>query len=118
MYLYIWVQLNNNLDSTFFRSLFYVLTAVLIFYADYIVIPIRVVAQSKEWVCCRSITGIVGSNPAGVLLSLVNVVYRQVSATGRSLVQRSPVECVCVCVCLCVCVCVCVCIFERNQMQH
>jgi len=29
------------------------------------------------------------------------------SATGRSLVQESPTECVCVCVCVFVCVCVC-----------
>ena len=57
--------------------------------------PIPVVAQSKDWVCCRSITRIVVSYPAGALLSLVNVVCRQVSATGRSLVQRSRIEYVC-----------------------
>ena len=35
----------------------------------------------------------------------------EVSATSRSLVQRSPTDySVCVCGCLCVCVCVCVCV--------
>ena len=86
------LQLNNNLASTFLRGLFYVLVPVLIYHADYIFMPIPVVARSKEWVCCRSITGIVGSNPPGALLSLVNVACGQVFATGRSLVQRSPVE--------------------------
>ena len=35
-------------------------------------------------------------------LSVVCVVYFQVDvyAAGRSLVQRSPIECVCVCVCV------------------
>jgi len=32
----------------------------------------------------------------------------EISSTGRSLVQRSPVETVCMRVCVCVCVCVCV----------
>jgi len=48
-------------------------------------------------------------------LSFVNFVFCQVevSATGRSLFQRSPTECVCVWVCVCVyvCVCVCVCVY-------
>ena len=50
------------------------LVAVLIYHAHYTFMPIPVVAQSKEWVCYLSITGTVGSNPAGALLSLVNVV--------------------------------------------
>jgi hypothetical protein len=58
--------------------------------------PIPVVARSKAWFCGRSLTGIVGSNPTGVhgCLSLVSVVCCQVevSATGWSLVQRSPTE--------------------------
>jgi len=39
-------------------------------------------------------------------MSVVSVVCCQVevSATGRSLVQRSSTEGVCVCVCVCVCV--------------
>jgi len=42
--------------------------------------------------------------PGHGCLSLVNIVCCQVevSATGRSLVQRSPTDCVCVCVCVCV----------------
>jgi len=46
----------------------------------------------------RSLAGIAGSNPTKGMagLSLFNVVCRQVqfSATGRSLVQRNPTECV------------------------
>ena len=53
-------------------------------------------------------------------MSVESVVCCQVvvSATGRSLVQRSPTECgaVCVCVFVCVCVCVCVCIIECDQV--
>jgi len=47
----------------------------------------------------HSLAGTVGLNPAGVMnvLSQVNVLYCQVeaSATGRSLVQRSPAEWLC-----------------------
>ena len=53
-------------------------------------------ALSKAWVCGRSLAGTAGSNPArGMYVSLVSVVCRQeeVSATGRSMVQRSPTEC-------------------------
>ena len=60
------------------------------------------------WVAARSMAArllavIAGSNPAEGMagLSFVNVVCCQVeaSATGRSLVQRSPIECeVCSCV--------------------
>jgi hypothetical protein len=60
-------------------------------------LPISVAVQSKAWVCGRSLAGIVGSNPAGAWksLSLVSVVCCQVevSASGWSLVQRSPTEC-------------------------
>ena len=52
-------------------------------------------APSKAWVCSCSLVGIVGSNPAGgICLSLVSVVCRQaeVSASGSSLVHRSPTE--------------------------
>jgi len=44
----------------------------------------------------------VGSNTAGGMdVSLVSAVccHAKVSASGLSLVQRSPTECVCVCVC-------------------
>ena len=63
--------------------------------------PIPVAERSTAKVCGRSLGGISGSNPAGSMgcLSLVNAVCWQVeiSATGRSLVQRSPTDCgVCV----------------------
>jgi hypothetical protein len=46
------------------------------------------------WACCRSLAVIAGFNPAG---GIVNVVCYQieVSAKGRTLVQRSSIECVC-----------------------
>jgi hypothetical protein len=60
-------------------------------------VPIPVAVRSKAWVCGRSLAGIVVSTPTGVMdvLSLVSVVCCQVevSETGLSLVQRSPIEC-------------------------
>jgi hypothetical protein len=60
-------------------------------------LPIPVAVRSKAWVCGRSLTRIMGSNPTGGhgCLSLVSVVCCQVevSATIWSLVQRSPTEC-------------------------
>jgi len=53
-------------------------------------------AQSKAWVCGRSLAGIVGSNPGEVMdVSLLSVVCCQVefSASGLSLAQGSPTEC-------------------------
>ena len=53
-------------------------------------------ARSKACVCGRSVAGIAGSNPAGGMgVSLVSVVSCQVgvSASGLSLVQRSPTDC-------------------------
>jgi uncharacterized membrane protein YccC len=59
-----------------------------------------VAARSKAWVCGSSLAGVVGSNLTDGYgcLSLVSVVCCQVevSATGRSLVQRGSTECVCV----------------------
>jgi hypothetical protein len=55
-----------------------------------------VAARSKASVCGRSLAGIVGSNPvAGMDVCLLCVVccHVEVSATGWSLVQRSPTEC-------------------------
>ena len=53
-------------------------------------------ARSKAWVCGRSLAGIRGSNFAGACMSvclLSGVCCEvEVSATGRSLVQRSPTE--------------------------
>jgi len=33
-------------------------------------VPMAVAARSKTWVCCRSLAGIVGSNPAGDIMSV------------------------------------------------
>jgi hypothetical protein len=57
---------------------------------------IPVAVRSKAWVYGSSLTRIVGSNPTGGIdVCLVSVVCCQVevSATGWSLVQRSPAEC-------------------------
>jgi len=66
-----------------------------------------VFALSKAWVCTHPLAGIAASNTAGGMdvLFIENVVCFQVEvcATGQSLVQRRPTECVCVCVCVCVC---------------
>ena len=57
----------------------------------------QVAARSKAWACGRSFAGIAGSNPTGghECLSAVSVVCCQVEVTakGRSQVQRSPAEC-------------------------
>jgi hypothetical protein len=49
-----------------------------------------VAARFKAWVCGRSLAGIAGSNPAGGMVVCCQV---QISATGRSLFQRSPTDC-------------------------
>ena len=61
------------------------------------VIHSSVAARSKAWLCGHSLFGIAGSNPTGdrhVCLSVVSVVCYQVevSASGWSLVQKSPTE--------------------------
>jgi hypothetical protein len=59
--------------------------------------PVPVTAPSKASVCGRSLAGNVGSKPSEEhgCLSVVDVVCCQVevSATGRSLVQKGPTEC-------------------------
>ena len=52
-------------------------------------------ALSNAWVCGRSLPETVASNPAGVRLSFVSVVFCQVevSLSDRSIVQRSPTDC-------------------------
>ena len=57
--------------------------------------PERAAVLSEAWFCGQSLAGIAVSNPAGSCLSLVIDVCCQVevSATGRSLVKRSPTEC-------------------------
>ena len=54
-------------------------------------------------VCGGSLAWMAGSNPAGGTDVCCEFVCYQVevSATGRSLVQRSPTECVCMCVIEC-----------------
>jgi hypothetical protein len=60
-----------------------------------IILPDPVAARSKALVCGRSLPGNMGSDPAGCMDSVVSVVCGQVevSATGLSLVHRSPTEC-------------------------
>ena len=63
-----------------------------------------VAARSKAWVWKGSLVGNVGSKTVGgMAVSFVSVVccHAEVSASGPSLTQRSPTECVCVCVCVC-----------------
>ena len=52
--------------------------------------------RSKARVCGRLLAAIAGSNPEGALMSVLSVVFCrvEVSARGRSLVQRSPTDCV------------------------
>jgi hypothetical protein len=57
-------------------------------------IPMAV--RSKAWVCGSSLAGTEGSKPArGIDVCLLSVVCCQaeISAEGRSLVQRSPTDC-------------------------
>ena len=57
---------------------------------------ISLAAWAKAWVCDRSLAGIVGSNPAGGMdICLLGMLCCQVevSASGWSLVQRSPTKC-------------------------
>jgi len=60
-------------------------------------VPNPVTVRSKARVCCCSLAGIAGSNPAKVtdVLSLVSVMCCQVEvpASGCSLVQRIPTKC-------------------------
>ena len=56
--------------------------------------PIPVAERYKERVCGRSPAGIEGSNPAGGMDGCpLWVLQVEVSATGWSLVQRSPSDC-------------------------
>jgi hypothetical protein len=60
-----------------------------------VLLPIPVATRCKAWVCGRSLAGIAGSNPAGEWISIFceNVCFHvEVSAAGRSLVQRSRTE--------------------------
>ena len=56
--------------------------------------PIPATAQSKAWVCNRSLATILDSNPAGDMdVWVLCLVWKKVSASGWSLVQRNPTEC-------------------------
>jgi len=60
-----------------------------------LLLPIPVAARSKAWVCGLLVFGIAGSNPTGGWMSIFyeNVCFHvEVSAAGRSLVQRFPIE--------------------------
>jgi len=58
-----------------------------------VLVPIPAAGRYTAWICSRSLVGTAGSNPAGRMdICLMNVVLSVVSATGRSLVQRSPTE--------------------------
>ena len=60
-----------------------------------LLLPIPVATPSKAWVCGLSLAGIAGSNPGGgwMSISYENVCFHvEVSAAGRSLVQRFPIE--------------------------
>ena len=54
-------------------------------------------ARNKGWVCGHSLAEITGSDPAGghgcLFILIVLCCQVEVSATGRSLVQRTPTEC-------------------------
>jgi hypothetical protein len=73
------------------------MTFFTIFVAIIFITQIPVAERFKARVYGHSLAGIEGSNPAGAWMSvsLVSIVYCQVevSATDRSLVQRSPTDC-------------------------
>jgi hypothetical protein len=80
--------------SRFFETYTYILVLVIIRAFNFWLILTSadsVAVRSKAWVCGRSLAGISDSNSA----EDISVVCCQafVSATGRSLVQRSPTEC-------------------------
>ena len=61
-------------------------------------LPVPEVARSKAWVCGRPLAKIVGSNPAECRTSVsceCCVCHVEVSASGWSLVQRSPTKSEC-----------------------
>jgi hypothetical protein len=64
-----------------------------VFYGSNIqILPISVAARSKTWVCGCSHAWTSGSSPAGGM-DVCCYVLLEVSATARSLVQRSHTEC-------------------------
>jgi hypothetical protein len=64
------------------------------FYLLHAAMPVAVAARSKAWVCGRSPSEIVGSNPVGGMDVCCECwVLSEVPATSRSLVQRSSTDC-------------------------
>ena len=59
------------------------------------IVPIPMAAWSEALVSGSSLVGTAGSNPLRAWMSVVSVLYYQVevSASGRSLDQRSRTEC-------------------------
>ena len=77
------MALKTRRPKTYFsRPLFFV-------YLVFIDMHLSLAERSKAWVCSQSFAGIAGSNNAGGM----DVCQVEVSATGRSLVQRSPTAC-------------------------
>ena len=69
--------------------------------------PIPVSVPSKSQVCCRSLAGIMGSNPVGIMADM----YRSLRWV-RTLAHKSQNL-------MCVCVgCVCVCVTETEQVPQ
>jgi hypothetical protein len=77
---------------------FVYLKITVVIFSYTIIAPILVAARSKAWFCGRSLAGIAGSNSPGVHGCLYGVFVVccqiEVSAFGRSLVQKIPTECV------------------------
>ena len=70
-------------------------------YIYYLTFRKPLAARSKAWVCCRSLAGIAGSNPAGgmdVCLLWMLCVVRQRSLRRADPSSREVLPCVCVCV--------------------
>ena len=63
--------------------------------------PIPVDVRSEAWIRGLSLARFVRSNPPGGIDVSIVCFLVEVSATGRSFVQRDPTECVCVCVIEC-----------------
>jgi hypothetical protein len=58
------------------------------------IFPVPVATRSKAWVCSCSHAGVSGSSPAGSIdVCRVCCVLLEVSARGRSLIQRSHTKC-------------------------
>jgi hypothetical protein len=88
-----WLRIVHKCLHTF---IYIILTAIYLS-LDLDTVPLPVTARSKAWACGgRSFVGVAALNPTGgmhVCLVQCLVCQVEVSATGRSRVQRSPTEC-------------------------